>query len=90
MRQDGSVYGLEVGSAGELDFKGVKQGDESGVQAVACSSRRSHGAHKLQVLHVLPVQLLAAIVQTLKKQVTITNLWLPSASCYAHETNLLV
>ena len=69
MSEDGSVDGLKVGGTGELDLKGIKQGHKAGVQHVASPSRRPHGTHKLDVLHVLPVQLLATVIEALDKQI---------------------
>lgn len=64
--QNGCVDCLQVGGAGELDLKDIKQGHKAGVKHVSCASRRTHSSHKLNVLHVLPVQLLATVVEALQ------------------------
>lgn len=69
MSEDGGVDGLQVGGAGELNLKSVKQRHEAGVQHVASPSRRPHGTHKLDVFHVLPVELLATVIEPLDKQI---------------------
>lgn len=64
--QNGCVDCLQVGGAGELDLKDIEKGYEAGVKHVPGASRRTHGTHKLDVLHVLPVQLLATVVEALQ------------------------
>ena len=66
MRQDGCVNCLQVDVAGELDLKHIKQRHKAGVQHVSGTPGRTHGSHKLYVLHVLPVQLLATVVEPLR------------------------
>lgn len=77
MAQDGCVDGLQVVVAGELDLKGIKEGHKAGVQHVPGTPRWPHGPNELDVLHVLPVQLLAAVIEALQP----TNLSHP-AICY--------
>lgn len=67
VRQDGGVYGLQIGVAGELDLKDIKQGDKAGVKHIPGTPRRTHGTHKLDVLHVHPVQFLAAVIEPLEQ-----------------------
>ena len=64
--QDGRVDCLQVDGAGKLDLKHIKEGHKAGVKHVPGTPRRTHGTHKLDVLHVLPVQLLAAVVEALQ------------------------
>lgn len=63
--QDRGVDCLQVAVAGELDLKHIKQRYKPGVQHVSGTPWRTHGTHELDVLHVLPVQLLAAIIEAL-------------------------
>lgn len=64
--QNGCVDCLQIGGAGELDLKDIKEGHEAGVKHVSGAPRRTHGTHKLDVLHVFPVQLLATVVEALQ------------------------
>ena len=64
--QDGRVDCLQVAVAGEVDLKDIKQRHKTGVQHVSGAPWRTHGTHKMDVLHVLPVQLLAAVVEALQ------------------------
>lgn len=57
---------LQVAVAGELDLKDIKQRHKTGVQHVSGAPWRTHGTHKLDVLHVLPVQFLATIIEALQ------------------------
>lgn len=66
VRQDGRVDCLQIGGAGELDLKHIKQRYKAGVKHVPGTPRRTHGTCKLDVLHVLPVQLLAAVIKPLQ------------------------
>lgn len=74
MAKDGCVDGLQVGTAGELDLKGIKEGHKAGVQHVPGTPRWTHGPNELDVLHVLPVELLATVIEALQS----TNLPYPT------------
>lgn len=67
--QDGRVDCLQITGAGELDLKHIKERHKAGVKHVPGTPRRTHGTHKLDVLHVLPVQLLAAIIESLQRDI---------------------
>jgi len=66
MSKNGCVNGLQVGVAGKLDLIGVKERHEARVQHVPGTPRRAHGPNKLDVLHVLPVQLLSTVIKALQ------------------------
>lgn len=66
MSKNGCVDGLQVGVAGKLDLVGIKERHEARVQHVPGTSRRAHGPNKLDVLYVLPVQLLPAVIEALQ------------------------
>ena len=55
MRQDGGVDCLQVSCAGELDLEHIKERHKAGVEHVPGTPGRTHGPHKLNVLHILPV-----------------------------------
>ena len=63
--QDAAVDGAQVVRARELDLERVEERDEARVHGVARAPRRSHRGNVEKVLHLLPVELLPAIVQTL-------------------------
>ncbi len=66
MSKNGCVNGLQVGVAGKLNLVGVKERHKTGVQHVPGTPRRAHGPDKLDVLHVLPVQLLSTVIEALQ------------------------
>ena len=66
MSKNGRVDGLQVGVAGKLDLVGIKERHKARVQHVPGTTRRAHGPNKLDVLHVLPVQLLPAVIEALQ------------------------
>ena len=64
-RQNGGVDGAQVLLIGELDLQRVEQRDEPRVHGVARASRRAHRRDVVKVAHLLPVEFLPAVVQTL-------------------------
>ena len=66
MSKNGCVNGLQVGVAGKLDLIGIKERHKTGVQHVPGTPRWAHGPNKLDVFHVLPVQLLPTVIEALQ------------------------
>ena len=66
MSKNGCVNGLQVGVAGKLDLIGVKERHKARVQHVPGTPRRAHGPNKLDIFHVLPVQVLSTVIEALQ------------------------
>lgn len=66
MSKNGCVNGLQVGVAGKLDLIGIKERHEARVQHVPGTPRRAHGPNKLDIFHILPVQLLSTVIEALQ------------------------
>ena len=52
-----------------------EQGDESRIHIITSSSRLTHGSHPSQVLHALPVQVLATVITTWKWVLQLILVW---------------